>query len=172
VTSQPGKPLIDSEFPQEQEPWTRSADSPTDAPGDDHVGRDVVIVAAEDTVVVSDLETGDLETGVDAPPQGDAIVPAQQRDGDIGRQWHDIQALFVDDPRGSVRKAAAAADAAVDQLVATLHQRKAALVPSDETPRQPGETEQLREALRSYRIFCQHVADVGHQLSEPVTPAR
>jgi hypothetical protein len=95
---------------------------------------------------------------------GDSMRPA-----DLGQQWHDIQAMFVDDPRGSVELAAAAADAAVGALVQTLHQQQSALAPAGTTSADPGGTEQLREALRSYRIFCQSLTEIGQRLAQPAT---
>jgi hypothetical protein len=77
----------------------------------------------------------------------------------LSEQWHDIQAMFVDDPQGSVQRAAAAADDAVSALVESLRQRQAVLGPAD-----PADTEQLRSTLRSYRIFCQRVAVLDEQL--------
>ena len=145
----------------------------------DPADRDIVIVAAADNSVVDDPDddlAGDDLAGADADVAvaGRHDMPpadARHRNGDVGREWHDIQAMFVDDPRGSVEMAAAAADAAVDALVAMLHQRQSALTPAVGAEHESGETEQLREALRSYRIFCQNVADLGHQLTEPATMA-
>ncbi len=83
--------------------------------------------------------------------------------GGVSDQWHDIQAMFVDDPQGSVQRAAAAADAAVSALVDSLRERQAALVPAG-GPSDPSGTEQLRETLRGYRIFCQRLAELDGQL--------
>ena len=80
--------------------------------------------------------------------------------------------MFVDDPRGSVELAAAAADAAVSALVETLHQRQAALRRTGSASADPGGTEQLREALRSYRIFCQSLTDIGQRLAQPAAMAQ
>ncbi len=91
------------------------------------------------------------------------------RPADLGQQWHDIQAMFVDDPRGSVELAAAAADSAVSALLETLHQRQSALAPAGTTSADPGGTEQLREALRSYRIFCQSLTEIGQSFTQPAT---
>ncbi len=76
--------------------------------------------------------------------------------------------MFVDDPQGSVQRAAEAADAAVGALVESLRQSQAALVPASD----PGDTEQLRAALRSYRVFCQQVAGLGGQLRRADATAR
>ncbi len=232
MTSQPDQSMINGGFPREQAPYARygdlgaeqelepvtELDDASDADShhadagqagqlstapDDVADRDIVIVAAGDSLVVEDLDDdvdgddleaddltddeladgeladGELADGELAAPADDVAVaarhdvpPADVRPdkGDVGREWHDIQAMFVDDPRGSVQLAAAAADAAVDALMAALHQRQAALTPAD-AAHDSSETEQLREALRSYRIFCQEVADLGQQLTEPATMA-
>lgn len=92
--------------------------------------------------------------------------------GSPGAEWHDIQAMFVDDPRRSVQSAAEKADAAVSSLAELLHRRRSALATAAAgAPNAPGETEELREMLRRYRIFCQRVTDLGGQLQEPA-PSR
>ena len=85
----------------------------------------------------------------------------------LGPQWHDIQAQFVDDPRGSVQLAAAAVDDAVTELVETLKQRRAGLVPATGTAEDPESTEQLREALVSCRMFCENLADISERFARP-----
>lgn len=91
------------------------------------------------------------------------------------REWQDIQALFVDDPRGAVELAAAAADSAVSALMTALREQQAGLTPAasgsaDTALADPGQTEQLRAALRGYRALCQNLAQVGASLgtSTPV----
>ena len=103
----------------------------------------------------------------DTDLSGGGSLGESARPADLSQQWHDIQAMFVDDPRGSVDLAAAAADAAVSALVQTLQQRQSALVPAGRTSADPGGTEQLREALRSYRIFCQSLTEIGQRLAQP-----
>ena len=85
----------------------------------------------------------------------------------LGQQWHDIQAQFVDDPRGSVQLAAAAVDDAVTELVETLKQRRAGLVPATGTAEDPQSTERLREALVSCRMFCENLADISERFARP-----
>ena len=91
--------------------------------------------------------------------------------GGLSEQWHDIQAMFVDDPQGSVQRAAQAADAAVSTLVESLRQSQAALVPTGMAS-EPADTEQLRSALRHYRVFCQRIADLDEQLPRADAMAR
>jgi hypothetical protein len=106
-----------------------------------------------------DGENSSSAAGVTSGP-----VTTDSPAADLGQQWHDIQAMFVDDPRGSVEQAAAVADAAVSELAETLRRQRASLVGADGDP---AGTEELREALRGYRIFCQAVADVSRQLRQP-----
>lgn len=143
----------------------------TGDPEDDPLGRGSL--SDEPDVVVAEV------TAVTAEPAGDGLGSPADTVQDAGasapgldERWHDIQAMFVDDPRGSVQQAAAAADAAVSALVQTLQQRQAALVPAGSAAGDPGDTEQLREALRSYRIFCQNLAEIGQQLPQPAVAAR
>ena len=110
--------------------------------------------------VATGVETTGAETsgGITAPEDPTPTDPTPTEPV-LSEQWHDIQAMFVDDPQGSVQRAAAAADDAVSALVESLRQRQAVLGPAD-----PADTEQLRSTLRSYRIFCQRVADLDEQL--------
>jgi hypothetical protein len=108
----------------------------------------------------------------DSDRSGNGRIEDTARPAELGQEWHDIQAMFVDDPRGSVDLAAAAADSAVSALLETLHQRQSALVPAGTTSADPGSTEQLREALRSYRVFCQSLTEIGQRFAQPATMTR
>ena len=59
--------------------------------------------------------------------------------------------MFVDDPKGSVQRAAAAADEVVKALVASIEREQAALNTAWEND---ASTEDLRTALQQYRAFC------------------
>jgi malate synthase len=67
------------------------------------------------------------------------------------QQWPAIQAMFVDDPKGSVQRAAAATDEVVKAFVASLEREQAALRATWE---HDTTTEDLRTALQQYRAFC------------------
>ncbi len=69
------------------------------------------------------------------------------------QQWPAIQAMFVDDPKGSVQRAAAAADEVAKAFVASLQREQAALRASWENGAGTS-TEDLRTALQQYRAFC------------------
>jgi hypothetical protein len=75
-------------------------------------------------------------------------------------QWHDIQALFVDDPRGSVQLALQAVDGALTSFVDGLREQQAALTPDARL----GDTERLRATLRSSRAFWENLVHLGDQL--------
>ena len=108
------------------------------------------------------------QPGVAGTP--DAAAPAPPGDGGRGlasgspgaglpaaalseQQWPAIQAMFVDDPRGSVQRAAGAADEVLKALVASLEREQAALRTSWENGTELT-TEDLRTALQQYRAFC------------------
>ena len=69
------------------------------------------------------------------------------------QQWPAIQAMFVDDPKGSVQRAAAAAEEVAKAFVASLQREQAALRASWENGGDAS-TEDLRTALQQYRAFC------------------
>jgi hypothetical protein len=87
-----------------------------------------------------------------------AAAPAPRAAG-AARRWNEIQAMFVDDPRGSVELAAGMAGQAIEDLVASFRQREAALT----SAWQDGDagTEALRNALKDYRAFCGAIRDIS-----------
>ena len=82
-----------------------------------------------------------------AGPNGDGVPAAAL----AGQQWPAIQAMFVDDPKGSVERAAAAADEVAKAFVASLQREQTALRATWE---KDTTTEDLRTALQQYRAFC------------------
>ncbi len=120
---------------------------------EDGVNDDPAVIVAE----VTETET--------------TLPPTQADNGGTQQQWRDIQAMFVDDPRASVQLAAQAVDIAVGTLVETLHRRQSELPSAAGAAEDPGDTEQLRETLRSCRIFCQSLADLSRQLEQPAGAA-
>ncbi len=127
-----------------------------------------VIVVATDVVDGDVIETDSNEDTDDdrADDGSERVVVATGEHAPVavglGQQWHDIQAMFVDDPLGSVQQAAAEADAAVSALAAMLRERQATFASASGSVTG---TEQLRESLRSYRIFCQSLTEIEDHLS-------
>ena len=90
----------------------------------------------------------------------DALADAPLVDGQaqVHKQWQEIQSTFVDDPRGSVTRAADLADIVVQILLTSANERKRALRGTwagGET-----DTEELRNALRRYRVLIDRLSGV------------
>lgn len=100
-------------------------------------------------VDVSPVDAGPPAASASEPagPNGDGIPAAAL----AGQQWPAIQAMFVDDPKGSVERAAAAADEVAQAFVASLQREQTALRAAWE---KDTTTEDLRTALQQYRAFC------------------
>ena len=94
-----------------------------------------------------DAGTPAASAGEPADLRGDGIPAAAL----AGQQWPAIQAMFVDDPKGSVQRAAAAADEVAKAFVASLQREQTALRATWE---KDTTTEDLRTALQQYRAFC------------------
>lgn len=86
------------------------------------------------------------------PPNLDAPLIASDESTRFHEQIHQIQGTFVDDPRQSVRDAEHLLEDIVRSLAAGLEERRRALTPMG---REDGSgTEELRQALRSYRSLA------------------
>jgi hypothetical protein len=140
-------------------------------PSDDALAADDS--APDDAVVVDEVIVAEVvdETPYQQPaPAGAGLETAsvngsgQQSDAALSQEWHDIQASFVDDPRGAVERAAQAADTAVSALASSLRDYQASIAPSGTGTADAPDTEQLRTALRGYRILCQNLEEMAQQL--------
>jgi hypothetical protein len=171
------------------QPYTPQTESPTEPPADSSIAPDTMSEFDPDLIVLDDDDVEEVSgadeadhadesdkavttVGMTAPQDSSVLTerasnePASNEPV-LSEQWHDIQAMFVDDPQGSVDRAAAAADDAVSALVETLRQRLPAGPAGD-----LGDTEQLRSTLRSYRDFCQRVGNLDEELLQAGPMAR
>lgn len=145
--------------------------------------EDLIVLDPDEDVIVLDPDD-DVDEVVDAAPDDEDAEPAgvagpgnlavdeqaavsepaevAAHDGQPGttEQWHDIQALFVDDPRGSVQLALQAVDGALTTFVQGLREQQAALTPDARL----GDTERLRATLRSSRAFWENLVRLGGEL--------
>jgi hypothetical protein len=130
-------------------------------PGDGAPDDDVLIVGAPG--MADDASPADQ-------PGGQPVAAEQMAPGspDLSQRWHEIQATFVDDPRGSVELAAAEAREAVASFLAAISQRQESLLSASGRAASDGNTEQLRSALQDYRAFCQTVEGFAGRLTQPV----
>jgi hypothetical protein len=87
-----------------------------------------------------------------------ANTPFVDDHAQVQQRWQEIQSIFVDDPRGSVTRAADLADTVVQSLVATVEERKRAL--RDAWDGGEADTEELRNTLRRYRVLIDRLSSV------------
>lgn len=79
-----------------------------------------------------------------------------------GERWHEIQSMFVDDPRSAVEMAAGLVGDSAETVMASVRERQQALLSAwqhDDTG-----TEDLRIALRHYREFWNRLRDFPREL--------
>jgi len=107
--------------------------------------------AAAPTAPPPAAEAPVTEAPVTAPAGGTAGDQAHLHD-----RWTVIQTTFVDDPRASVAAAAELTTEAIETLVSTARERERTL--RSEWDRDGVDTEDLRNALRGYRGFLDHLA--------------
>jgi hypothetical protein len=158
--------LVDPPAGAESPGWAESA------AGAESPGRAESPGLAESPLIAEKPATGET---AEARPEAAAGAPADGQPGGSDRaasarhgpipaaalaeqQWPGIQALFVDDPRASVERAAAAAEQAVALFVASLQREQAALLA---TWQDDASTETLRTALQQYRALCGRVEGLG-----------
>jgi hypothetical protein len=89
---------------------------------------------------------------------GTTAAPASARadTAQLHDRWTAIQSTFVDDPRASVVAAADLVTEAIETLVSAARERERGL--RSEWDRDGADTEDLRNALRDYRGFLDHLA--------------
>jgi hypothetical protein len=103
--------------------------------------------------------TVDAEPAGTATPAGGAAPGSAGTAGDaahLHERWTAIQSTFVDDPHGSVVAAAELVTEAVEALVSAARERERGL--RSEWDRDDIDTEDLRNTLRNYRGFLDHLA--------------
>ena len=90
-------------------------------------------------------------------PAESAESPAASASASLSERWHEIQAMFVDDPRSSAEMAADLVDESVQALVASVRQQQDSLLAAWHG--ENADTEELRTAVQHYRAFGGRLAD-------------
>jgi hypothetical protein len=78
-----------------------------------------------------------------------------------GGPWNEVQAMFVDDPRASIERAAALVDDRVEALIQSVRERQHSMQSAWQAD--DAGTEELRVALQHYRTFWNSLDDVPAQ---------
>jgi len=125
-------------------------------------------MAAEDetdkvatNMVDTDMPETDMLQRVPAPAEplaaGTPEFPAAGAAASLSARWHEIQAMFVDDPRSSAEMAAELIDESVQALVASVREEQDSLLAAWNG--ENSGTEELRTAVQHYRAFGGRLAD-------------
>jgi hypothetical protein len=83
--------------------------------------------------------------------------PAARATASLSVRWHEIQAMFVDDPRSSAEMAAGLVDESVQAFVASVREQQDSLLAAWHG--ENAGTEELRAAVQHYRAFDGRLAD-------------
>ena len=124
--------------------------------GSDHPVPDHDQVAAgpvtPDRAMPDPVGAGATARTAAAPASASAATPGNP---DLSARWPEIQAMFVDDPRASVERAAGLVDDSVEALVVSIKEQQHALLSTWQGDN--AGTEELRTALQGYRAFWNRV---------------
>jgi hypothetical protein len=117
-----------------------------------------------------DLDPADA-SDAESPP---AVVPAPDAEPELtlasavaddstsgDERWHEILAMFVDDPRSSVELAAGLVDDSAEALVTFVQERQHALLSAWQGD--DAGTEEMRIALQQYRTFWNRIEDLSRE---------
>ena len=90
------------------------------------------------------------------PPEN-TEAPAAGGTASPSARWHEIQAMFVDDPRACAELAAGLVDESIQALVAFVKEQQDSLLAAWHG--ENAGTEELRAAVQQYRAFGGRLAD-------------
>ena len=142
VTSDPAGPVV-----------AGGLQSPASAgPEDPGIGTTADAASAVRTAAVS-APSAEPESARETPVASASTSPA-------GR-WHEIQAMFVDDPRASVEVAAGLVDDSVEAFVASVKEWQHSLLSAWQ--KDGAGTEELRTVLQRYRMFWTRLEDFARK---------
>jgi hypothetical protein len=97
----------------------------------------------------------------DTEPESIPESPAASATASLSTRWHEIQAMFVDDPRSAVELAAGLVDDSIQTLVASVKEQQDSLLAARQG--ENAGTEELRVALQQYRAFGTRLADFSRE---------
>jgi hypothetical protein len=95
-------------------------------------------------------------------PAENPEFPAPSATASPSARWHEIQAMFVDDPRSSAEMAADLVDDSVQALIASVRKRQDSLLAAWHG--ENAGTEELRAAVQHYRAFGNRLVDFTREI--------
>ena len=96
-----------------------------------------------------------------AEPEPAAAAPVARDSTSPSTRWHEIQAMFVDDPRSSVELAAGLVGDSAEALVVSVREQQYSLLSAWQGD--DAGTEELRTTLRQYRAFWNRLEDFSRE---------
>jgi len=120
----------------------------------DHVAEARPMPAPPETEETQDEEADRLDSSGERSHEIDERRPLFDDDelGAYRRRWNDVQARFVDDPRGTVKDADALVNDVMQRLTQTFTDERSSLE-SQWSEGKDASTEDLRVAMQRYRSF-------------------
>ena len=76
-------------------------------------------------------------------------------------RWHEIQALFVNDPRSSTEMAASLVNDSVELLIVSLKEQQQSMLSAWQGD--DARTEEMRTAVQRYRTFWNRLDDFSRE---------
>jgi hypothetical protein len=95
-------------------------------------------------------------------PAENPEFPVASATASLSVRWHEIQAMFVDDPHSSAEMAAGLVDDSVEVLVAFVREQQDSLLAAWHG--ENAGTEELRTAVQHYRAFGVRLADFTREI--------
>jgi hypothetical protein len=132
----------------------------------DPVAEPIAVPIAEPAAVPIDGHADQPAGGMpsaEAPGQDSAVglsataVWSDTRTAEFRDRWREAQLLFVDDPRAATTNAQHLVTSAIETLTEALNEHRRSL---DAWESGDSDTERLRQAMRQYRVFFDHVLGI------------
>ena len=122
----------------------------------EHVPAPAEPLPAETPEFPADL-VDDTPAPAEPLPAETPEFPAASATASLTARWHEIQAMFVDDPHSSAEMAAGLVDESVQALFASVREQQDSLLAAWHG--ENADTEELRTAVQHYRAFGGRLAD-------------
>jgi hypothetical protein len=114
--------------------------------------------AAEPGMADGSLGSPSLVSGAFTGPESETDSRLAADTAPAAGPWNEVQAMFVDDPRASIERAADLVDDRVEELIRSVRERQRSMQSAWQAD--DAGTEELRVALQQYRSFWTSLDDL------------